>query len=247
MTPISARHWISFDDSDGSRWLFDATFLLSGWDCVYGRGCKGIVESETVGAVQGCCSYGAHMTDRDDRQVVVAAAARLRPDQWQNRALIAVEDDLFETNDDGDEVTARIDGACVFLNGPDWPTGSGCALHFGCVEAGESSVDWKPEVCWQLPLRLEELTDENDRSTYLLRPWDTQDWGPEGESFDWWCTADRHAYHSPEPVYVHMRAELIALVGSAIFERMSAELEALAVDQPAVRGNDVPVALFARR
>lgn len=246
MSESPARRWISFEDGDGSRWLFDATFLLSGWHCVYGTGCQGIVEDPIIGAQQGCCSYGAHLIDADDRQVVAEAAARLRTDQWQNKKLIATEDDLFDTTEDGDEVTISVDGACVFLNGSDWPTGAGCALHFACTEVGESPVDWKPAVCWQLPLRLEELQDDNDRSTFLLRPWDTQDWGPEGENFGWWCTADADAFGSIEPVYTRLRAELVALVGPVIYDRLVAEVSALAKTEPTLLANDVPVRLFRR-
>ena len=44
-----------------------------------------------------------------------------------------------------------VDGACIFLNRPGFPGGAGCGLHRAALEAGERPLDWKPDVCWQLP------------------------------------------------------------------------------------------------
>ena len=38
----TAREWISFEDPTEERtWVFDVTFLLSRWECIFGRGCQG--------------------------------------------------------------------------------------------------------------------------------------------------------------------------------------------------------------
>src|SRR5437588_5749764 len=79
-----AHEWVSFDDPDEPRtWVFDVTFLLSHWGCIYGRGCQGVLTGAAPELEQGCCSYGAHFTDDDDRRRVVAAAETLTPEQWQ--------------------------------------------------------------------------------------------------------------------------------------------------------------------
>src|SRR5262245_28380379 len=55
------HEWISFPDPNEERtWVIDATFLLSNWTCIYGRGCKGVLEYDSSSLHQGCCSYGAH-------------------------------------------------------------------------------------------------------------------------------------------------------------------------------------------
>jgi hypothetical protein len=69
-----------------------------------------------------------------------------------------------------------INSAClqpwdIFLNRPDFEGGPGCALHVAALEAGERPMDWKPDVCWQLPLRLQEHTDEHGHVTSTLREW----------------------------------------------------------------------------
>ena len=69
----AAREWVSFDDpvEDGRRWQIDVTFLLSRWQCIFGNGCQGVLTEKAPELVHGCCSYGAHFTDRKDRDAVV--------------------------------------------------------------------------------------------------------------------------------------------------------------------------------
>ena len=43
--------------------MFDVTFLLSRWTCIFGDGCQGVLTGPAPELVQGCCSYGAHFTD----------------------------------------------------------------------------------------------------------------------------------------------------------------------------------------
>ena len=36
------REWVSFEDPAEQRtWVFDVTFLLSRWACLFGGGCQG--------------------------------------------------------------------------------------------------------------------------------------------------------------------------------------------------------------
>ena len=53
--------------------------------------------------------------------------------------------------------------------------GPGYTLHRATLEAGERPMDWKPNVCWQLPLRLENHTDDNGHLTSTLREWKRRD------------------------------------------------------------------------
>ena len=74
-------------------------------------------------------------------------------------------------------------------------------------------MDWKPEVCWQLPLRRVDDTDVYGHVTSTVREWKRRDWGEGGQEFHWWCTADPEAFVGHKPVYLEMRDELIELVG----------------------------------
>ena len=44
-------------------WRFEPDFLRSNWTCIWGRGCKGILDHPAEHLQQGCCSVGAELTD----------------------------------------------------------------------------------------------------------------------------------------------------------------------------------------
>jgi hypothetical protein len=181
------REWVSFEH-DGDTFLFDLTFLTSSWTCIFGAGCKGVLADDATALQQGCCSHGAHFADAPDRKRVRQRAKHLTDAQWQLRPVAAELGGPIARNDDGDWSTRQHDGACIFLNRNDFERGAGCALHVGALDAGESFLDWKPEVCWQVPLRLTHHTDDVGHTTWTLRDWKRRDWGEGGEEFHWWCT-----------------------------------------------------------
>ena len=81
-----AREWVSFEDPDERRrWLFDVTFLLSNWSCIFGAGCPGVLTGRAPELVQGCCSYGAHFSNRKDRDHVVRISRELTDEDGKNR------------------------------------------------------------------------------------------------------------------------------------------------------------------
>src|SRR6185295_13928147 len=178
VAPEDLHEWISFEDPEEDRtWVFDVTFLLSAWTCIYGHGCQGVLTGPAEHLEQGCCSYGAHFIDEEDRDTTEAYAARLTKDQWQMKAKAKKRGGATKTNKDGELVSRLVDGACIFLNRPGFPGGAGCALHQAALENDERPLDWKPDVCWQLPLRLTEETDTNGHIVSTLREWKRRDWG----------------------------------------------------------------------
>lgn len=224
--PDDLHEWISFEDPTEERtWVFDVTFLVSPWTCIFARGCQGVLTGPAEELEQGCCSYGAHFIDDDDAAAVHSRAERLTAEQWQHRDL-GRRKGVTERADDGTITTRLVEGACIFLNRPGFPGGVGCALHHGAVEAGQRPLEWKPAVCWQLPLRLEEHTDDHGHVTSTLREWKRRDWGPGGSEFHWWCTDDPEAFVGHEPVYLTMRDEIVAMVGEAAYELLVDHLQA---------------------
>lgn len=230
-TPITlgrrhqAHEWVSFQDPDEARtWVFDVTFLLSRWTCIFGNGCQGVLTGPAPELMQGCCSYGAHFVDEADEQAVVAAAARLDATQWQHRAK-GRRGGFVTTDDEGARITRLVDGACIFLNRPGFARGPGCALHVGALDAGERPLDWKPDVCWQLPLRREDVV-EGDRVTSTIRQWDRGNWGEGGAEFHWWCTESPEAFISETPVYLSLRDELIELTTNDAYNLVAAHCQA---------------------
>ena len=253
---------MSFDDPDEQRtWVFDATYLRSNYMCIYGCGCKGILDEPAPELQQGCCSHGAHFVDDDDIANLVEHAERLTPEHWQfhkkghskrgkgktgkgkkGRGKTGYLAD-GEPEADGSPVTTTrvVDAACIFLNRVGFDGGVGCALHVAALVAGERPMDWKPSVCWQVPLRLEHSTDESGHVTSRLREWKRRDWGEGGNEFGWWCTEEPDAFVGSDPLYVSAKDEIVELVGEHVYGAMVQQLQRLSqpdwvpLPHPAVR------------
>jgi hypothetical protein len=102
-----AREWVTFDDpvEEGRTWQIDVTFLMSSYRCIFGCGCQGIWTAPTPELGHGCCTYGAHFSDKADREHVVKVAKELGADEWQF-AKVAKKKGIY-TKVVEDEVTAR--------------------------------------------------------------------------------------------------------------------------------------------
>ena len=237
----SAHEWVTFEDPTELRtWVFDVTFLVSRWQCIFGQGCQGVLTGPAEGLAQGCCSYGAHFTDDDDVRRVRAAARTLTPDDWQF-ASEAKRGGVIKTEPDGTRVTRLIDDACIFLNRPGFSGGPGCALHRAALSRGQAPLELKPDVCWQLPLRREDTTDDSSgRVTSTVTQWDRRHWGGGGEEFHWWCTEAPEAFTGSKAVYVTLAPELRAMIGDDMYSELAAYLDArrgagVALPHPVVR------------
>jgi hypothetical protein len=236
LPPADGHEWLSLTDDDGATWLVDVTFLESGYGCIYGHGCPGIERGEPA---NGCCTHGAHFTDTADRKTTARYAARLADHEWQYRRRAEARGGPFKRAPGGGWMTRVVDGACIFLNRRDHPGGPGCALHQAALARGERPMDWKPDVCWQVPVRLDVHTDDHGHDTYLVRAWERRDWGAGGADFDWWCVEEPEAHLGPEPVYLTMADELAELMGEALYRRLRDLLDR--------RARSTPVALTVTR
>ena len=215
------------------RWRFERDFLTSNWRCLYGAGCKGILPEPAEELNQGCCSLGAHFGDGEPGQAeamqISAFAAMLPPERWQYHDVGSTPDAIF-----GDEErthTRVVDGACIFLNRPGFEGGEGCALHLAALDDGDSPIEWKPSVCWQLPLRIDwALVDPSDPEgpeTATVRRWSRADWGDHGRTMAWCCTEREdggEAYAGDEQVIDSMRDELVALAGDEVVVELQRRL-----------------------
>jgi hypothetical protein len=119
----------------------------------------------------------------------------------------------------------------LFLNRPAFAGGQGCALHIAAVAGGESPTDWKPSVCWQLPLRIdwEPIDDTPDHEVELatVRRWTRADWGEHGTTMAWCCTERSdggEAYTGTEPVIESLRDSLVALAGDDVYVELRQRL-----------------------
>ena len=235
--PPTGTEWVSFVDEQNETWIFDLSYFRSNWRCIYGDGCAGIEETPDRNGHRGCCSYGAHFVDDEDLVRVMEVAQALPTKVWQHvelrpkvtgdRAadLDSLIDALTIVDDDGDRLTRTVDGACVFLNRPGFATGPGCALHVAAEVSELNPLEWKPEVCWQLPIRVEHHLDDNDQSTHLVRQWARTDWGEAGADLGWWCSEAPEAYSGHESTARYLRAEITALAGETIADALIRHVE----------------------
>ena len=197
------------DPVDGTRWSVDVGFLGSRWTCIWGNGCRGILETSTEHLNHGCCSVGTELLDDDEAMLLSALAATLDDDVWQFRSW-ADTNGIYE--DDTRQRTITVEGACVFLNRVGFAAGAGCALHLQAVRDGDRPIDVKPSVCWQLPL----ITRHHGDGTATLRRWGRADRGDDGAAMHWCCTEGDNAQVGDQPTADYLADELQALVGPEV-------------------------------
>jgi hypothetical protein len=222
------REWVEFLDPADAEHLIraDLTWLLSRWTCVFGKACHGIIAGR---AADGCCSHGAFFTDADDEKRVRAAAKRLNPQTWQHfrRGFknYTEMDSIDGKNAARRTATRPDDGPCVFLNDADFPGGAGCALHAQALRDGVHPLEYKPDVCWQLPVRRDQEWSKRPDGTKVLvstlSEFDRRGWGAGGHDLDWWCTSSPEAHVGQEPMYLSYEPELIALIGMAAYTKLA--------------------------
>jgi hypothetical protein len=204
------KRWIEVR-TQNTAWLIDLEFLLSSYECQWGRGCKGINQDAPD---LGCCANGAYLTEGDEA-LVREKVALLTPDIWQHYGADYLEP-VREKNRIGlskkvGYKTALVDpdnpvSGCVFANRTGWGGQVGCAFHIAAERAGEDYRDWKPEICWQMPL-LADYSDELEMHILRMFHWSKDD-------YDWFCSQDEVAWVADKPLYLTMENELKRLVES---------------------------------
>lgn len=210
------------DEFGTTHYRFEREFLNSNWTCIWGRGCLGIHDHPTPELQQGCCSIGAELADEDEAMRVSALAATLPAEVFQFRA--EADEQLFGTTSPWN--TRIVDGACIFLNRPGFAGGAGCALHVAALQHGDSPTEWKPLVCWQVPVHVDwETAADGSSETATVRRWSRDDWEEEGRSMAWWCTEGDLAYVGDRPVIESLEEELRAMFGEPVYVELRRRLQ----------------------
>jgi hypothetical protein len=233
------RAWVEFDDPGDptQRYKCDLTWLASRWSCIFGAGCQGIYADRPY---DGCCTLGAHFSDKADEKRIKTFVKLLGPDDWQFHHVGSRTSAWVETDEDGERKTAVHDGACIFLNRPGFPGGEGCALHGWALRNDRHPVETKPNVCWQLPIRrMFREVDRGDNTSYTevtITEYDRRGWGEGGHDLDWYCSGNTEAHQAREPVYISSGRELIELMGQPAYAILLEHCEAFeAAKQPLLR------------
>jgi hypothetical protein len=225
---VFPRAWVEFPDPGDDAQVFrcDLTWLTSNWMCIFGQGCRGIYADRPD---DGCCTLGAHFSDKDDEKRVGRYVTMLDREHWQFHDA-GQGKRWIDTDDDGDRKTAVHEGACIFLNRPGFPGGAGCALHGLALRLDKHPLETKPDVCWQLPIRRTyrevELPDGASYTEVSIGEYDRRGWGPGGHDLDWYCSGNTEAHVGQEPVYVSNGPELVELMGQAAYDELVRHCEA---------------------
>lgn len=213
----SPRHWLEVvDPKDPEQvWHFDLTFLTSTHNCIWGRGCQGAWGAKN----EGCCDAGAFFSGedgdptQDTPERLQPYVDRLTPETADHHSQIQKR---WHGKKHCQEKTLKHKGACIFLN---TESKTGCALHKAALQAGEDFRDWKPDICWQIPLRV----SEEDIGT-VITLWDRDEHGGWNEKAEeggtgWWCADDPAAY-SPgnKPSVAFYAPELIRICGEEVYD-----------------------------
>jgi hypothetical protein len=242
-----ARHWVEFPDPGESghdaqvHYRADLTWLTSNWTCIYGHGCQGIYADRPD---DGCCTLGAHFADDEDRQRTEKLSRKLTAKQWQWRGEGRAHG-VVEIDPDGEPKTRVVDGACIFLNRPEFSGGAGCALHRLALDTGVPITRTKPDVCWQLPIRrtYEEVTRPDGTSLHVIviAEYDRRGWGEGGHDLDWYCTTAPAAHVGADPVYLSSRDELVELMGQAAYDVLAEHCRARQEALSALAARSLPL------
>lgn len=222
--------WLTLKHESGVVWRLDITFLLSSYECIFGRGCQG-----TGFTTPGCCGHGFYF-EKHETAGIKANIRLLTEDDLDGPALRQVQGNnaarrqwAYGRDDDGynsrtvDEDLADIDpehyrnAACIFFDRR--PGQEGCAFHKLALRTDQSIIDTKPNVCWTAPLMTHELGNDE----YVLTAMTNLDWGQdESEPLDWWCIEDTGApYDHPSAVYRTLRDEITAIIGSRLYDELT--------------------------
>ena len=214
---------LELTDPDGrTRWRFDTAFLRSTWTCIWGHGCPGIHDERRPELFDGCCSVGVELIDAEEAMTIAALGASIDPTLFEHAAHPTYVEQRGEQ-----WLTPVVDGACVFFNRPGFAGGTGCALHLAALDAGEDPLDWKPQTCTRMPIRVDEVPTADGTAVELtVRAWRRPDWGPDGETMAWWCTEAPEAHVGDRPVFESLGGELRVLLGDALYEEVAARLRA---------------------
>lgn len=205
------------------------SFMLSNWTCLFGKGCPGLFgkQSSVYQDDMGCCTDSFFFSNEEDKANVQAQIALLTDEDWDVELQDEVRRNGWTEQSHGaygkEEKGRVFEDGCVFSNRNGGSTGKpGCAFVHKAARTGEDHIDVMPEVCWMLPLRFGEMSD----NVWRLGPWDHSEWDTSdpfkfrdrSDHACWWCVDSPEPYVGTEPVFKAMEREIRAVIGDHAYE-----------------------------
>jgi hypothetical protein len=229
--------WLTFPDPGDPHHQFrvNVSFLLSNYECIFGRGCPGVLSSEVTADV-GCCPRGVTFMGEEDFAHVSEMVEQLRAEDCDNIEHVR-DRGWYQSSSKGKPYkTRKLGGACIFDNRIGGPAGKpGCAFHHLAARRGIHPAETKPFICWTIPLNFSaELPEEpGGPTTTIVSAFTADAWGgtndadePDGRGHvGYWCVETPDAYRGASPVYRSLEHELRKGMGDAAYELMAKLLE----------------------
>lgn len=213
---VSGEEFVVIEDpTTHIRYQFNATFLLSTYNCTWGRGCKGMTHVHEYG----CCINGVTMDGDAEVNRVTAHVDQLTGDLWENK-----QRDWYEDREDDDlKNTLTVDGVCIFHNrGEDH---HGCALWHYADQNGLDPDAVRPDACGFYPLVCEPLDD--DGKFMLIGPIRRQgDNCMADEGNNWWCIDDPDNYDNAGMAWEQYYGTLVRMSSPEVMAQFAEYAEA---------------------
>lgn len=225
--------WLEFFDPSDPKVKFKVmtTFILSGYECDFGRGCPGLLNRGEVRTDCCCCERGVTFTGDEDFANVEKHVGELTAEDCDNIEHVRNKGWYQKTPKDGKPYkTRKMNDRCIFSNMNGGSAGKpGCAFHHLAERTGQRMIDTKPEICWTNPIAFHWDYDENlDVETLSILPFDSDDWGGTDDSEDpdgkghmgYWCTDTPDAYQHESQVWSSHEAEFRKKMGDAGYDEL---------------------------
>ena len=214
------------------QWQIDVTFLASHYRCIFGQGCQGVLTEPAPELVHGCCSYGAHASDKKDRLKIERLAKKLGDDEWQFKKR-GMQRGVWKSVGKDDYRTRLVDGACIFLNRPGFRPARAARCTSTPTAPASTSARPSRRSAGSCRCRAVNRDEEDESITTILTEFGRDGWGEGGEEFCWWCTEAKEAYSAPIPVYKTMEPELRHMLGDDVYEQVAKYLRRASLRRPA--------------
>jgi hypothetical protein len=201
VTPYTV--WIEVADSEDVPVFIDLNAVRSTFQCVYGCGCQGMRGNP----VEGCCTVGPTLWDREEAKHIRKSIAKLTPKDWERHGTKKLIKDKKRP------LVKTVEGACVFLNRGEK---AGCAFHHLAKRTGKDVFDLKPEVCSTVPWYL-----HDEEAGLFLTNMKYLDWG--GSGWSWFCFEEGVTTGEPfagsRIAWITYEREIRFLIGDDVYDK----------------------------
>lgn len=226
--PGATTEWLEFVDPEDPEMLFrvNVSFLTSGYNCIFGRGCPGLL-NRGVDYTRGCCERGVTFVNDEDYENIQKSVDMLTEEDCDNLEHVQEKGWAMKSPKGKPYKTKKVNGACIFRNTT--PGREGCAFHVLGMRVGVNPAELKPNICWTVPIRSEvDWDDRHDVFVHTISAWDADDWGgtddDEEESgrghMGYWCIDTPDAYNGLQPMYQSHAYELTKLMGESGYNEL---------------------------